>query len=439
MNQVRLVFLGTSAGTPSRERNLPAVALVMDGRALLFDCGEGTQQQILRSTVRAGAIEAIFLSHMHGDHLYGLPGLLATMSLHGRSEPLTLFGPERAAPYLRGVYEASYAQTAFDLTIVAITDGATIRRDGYDVHARLLDHTAPCFGYAIVEHDRPGAFDVVRARALGVPAGPLYRALQNGNDVTLAGGKVVRSADVVGPPRPGRRIVYCTDTRPCRAAVELARGADVLVHEATYGDDMKDEAGERGHSTAAGAAGIAAEAGVRRLLLTHISPRYGDAAPLLAEARAVFAETELAADFAEVDVPHSISGARRRWRRARGRRRGLAPRRGDRPRAGAGDDEARRSASLKHLLAPGPQQRAAARRQVARARHVLRCHPQVHLRPRQDARGILRDRRLVVQREDLAYDGIEKVVGPQHLRVDDVEGEELVADRLVGGRIDVVA
>jgi ribonuclease Z len=300
MDQVRLVFLGTSAGTPSRERNLPAVALVMDGRALLFDCGEGTQQQILRGSVRAGAVEAIFISHMHGDHLYGLPGLISTMSLHGRTEPLVVFGPERVAQYLRGVYEASYAHTSFDLTIHAVSDGATIARDGFDVHVRLLDHTAPCLGYCVAEHDRPGAFDVERARSLGVPAGPLYRALQNGSDVTLDGGRVVRSAEVVGPRRAGRRIAYCTDTRPCRAAVELARGAEILVHEATYGADMQAEAGERGHSTAADAARVATEAGVRRLILTHISPRYTDASPLLAEARAIFPATELAADFAEI-------------------------------------------------------------------------------------------------------------------------------------------
>lgn len=300
MNQVRLVFLGTSAGTPSRERNLPSVALVMDGRTLLFDCGEGTQQQILRSSIRAGSIEAVFISHMHGDHLYGLPGLLSTMSLHGRSEPLAVYGPERVARYLRGVYEASYAHTSFDLTIHALSDGETVRRDGFDVHARLLDHTAPCLGFCVAEHDRPGTFDVDRARELGVPAGPLFRALQKGRDVTLDDGRLVRSAEVVGPPRRGRRIAYCTDTRPCGAAVELAREADILVHEATYGDDLRVEAGERGHSTAAQAAGVAAEAGVRKLVLTHISPRYTDAAPLLAEARAVFAETELAADFAEI-------------------------------------------------------------------------------------------------------------------------------------------
>jgi ribonuclease Z len=300
MNQLRLVFLGTSAGTPSHERNLASVALVMDGRALLFDCGEGTQQQILRSSVRAGSIEAVLISHMHGDHLYGLPGLLATMSLHGRTDPIAVYGPERVAPYLGGVYEASYAHTSFDLAVHAVSDGDAMAFPGFDVHARLLDHTAPCLGYCVVEHDRPGTFDVARARELGVPEGPLYRALQNGSDVTLDDGRVVPSAAVVGPPRRGRRIAYCTDTRPCRATIELARGADVLVHESTYGDDMQAEAGERGHSTAADAARVAAEAGVRRLILTHISPRYIDASPLLAEARAIFPETELAADFAEI-------------------------------------------------------------------------------------------------------------------------------------------
>src|SRR5205823_2304046 len=178
MNQVRLVFLGTSAGTPSRERNLAAVALVMDGRALLFDCGEGTQQQLLRSSVRAGSIEAIFITHMHGDHLYGLPGLLSTMSLHGRGEPLSIYGPASVARYLTAVYDASHAHSAFDIAVHEVLDGDVIARDGYDVHARLLDHTAPCLGFAIAERPRPGAFDVERARALGVPAGPLYRLLQ---------------------------------------------------------------------------------------------------------------------------------------------------------------------------------------------------------------------------------------------------------------------
>src|ERR1043165_1082548 len=212
MNQVRLVFLGTSAGTPSPERNLPAVALVMDGRALLFDCGEGTQQQILRSSVRPGAIEAIFISHIQGDHLYGLPGLLSTMSLHGRSEPLSVFGPERVAQYLRGVYEASYAHTSFDLKILAVSDGATVAGDGYDVHARLLDHTAPCLGYCVAEHDRAGTFDVERAHALGVPAGPLYRALRMGNDGTLAAGRRPRRAQRQSrrpaPPRTPHRVLH---------------------------------------------------------------------------------------------------------------------------------------------------------------------------------------------------------------------------------------
>jgi ribonuclease Z len=174
--------------------------------------------------------------------------------------------------------------------------------DGYRVAHRLLDHTVPCFGYSFLEDDRPGRFDVEAARALDVPEGPLFGSLQHGSDVTLPSGRVVSPSEVLGPGRSGRRIVYCTDTRPCAASVELARGADVLVHEATYGDDMASEAPARGHSTAADAARIAAAAGVRRLVLTHFSARYRDVAPLLAEARAIFPETEAAADFAVFPV-----------------------------------------------------------------------------------------------------------------------------------------
>lgn len=298
MHQIRIVFLGTSAGTPSRERNLAAVAVVMDGRTLLFDCGEGTQQQIMRSSVRMGSIESVFLSHLHGDHLYGLPGLLATMSLHGRTTPLALFGPPGVRRYLEGVFAASHAHSSFDISVTELSDGRALSFDGFDVGAMPLDHTAPCLGFAVVEHDLPGTFDVEKAKALGIPPGPLYRELQRGRDV---GG--FRSADVVGPARKGRRIVYCTDTRPCANAVALAREADVLIHESTYANDMAADAAPRGHATAAEAASIAREAGARRLLLTHISPRYTDPAPLLAEARAVFPPTDLAADFAEVEVP----------------------------------------------------------------------------------------------------------------------------------------
>ena len=301
MDQIRIVFLGTSAGLPSRQRNVASVAVILDGRVLLFDCGEGTQQQLLRSSVRAGAIEAIFITHLHGDHLYGLPGLLATATLSGREAPLTVYGPAGIHDYLSNVIRTTRLGFTYDIQILEFDEGEVRRSEGYRVVAAPLDHTTLCFGFAVIEDDRPGTFNIDRARELAIPPGPLYGRLQRGEDVTF-NERLIRSADVVGPPRRGRRVIYCTDTRPCRNAVELARGADILIHEATYTSELATEAAERGHATAEEAATIAAEAGVGRLFLTHISPRYLDPLPLIDEARRVFPTTYVAEDFMEVTV-----------------------------------------------------------------------------------------------------------------------------------------
>jgi ribonuclease Z len=298
VDDVRLTFLGTSSAAPTLARNVASIAVMLDGRVLLFDCGEGTQHQLLRSHVRAGAIDAVFITHLHGDHLFGLPGLLATLGLNGRVAPLQVFGPAGLRPYLESI---PYLGAPYDIDVVS-PPPRTMAFDGYRVESALLDHRIDCYGFCVIEDDRRGTFDVDRARALGVPEGPLFAALHRGEDVTLDDGRVVRSEDVVGPTRRGRRIAYCTDTRPCAASVALARNADVLVHESTYAADMAAEAGERGHSTSVEAARIAAEAGCARLLLTHFSPRYVDVAPLVAEARSVFAATDAAADFLTVRV-----------------------------------------------------------------------------------------------------------------------------------------
>lgn len=284
MQDLRIVFLGTSAGTPSRERNVAAVTVVLDGTVLLFDCGEGTQHQLLRAPVRSGAIDAIFLTHLHGDHVYGLPGLLASMSMNGRTRPLELIGPAGTAEYLQATLQTTNHNPMFDIHV----SSPPYRGAGFQVIAAELEHSVPCFGYLVVEDDRPGEFDPEKARALGIPAGPQWGELQRAHDPR-----------VTGAPRRGRRIAYCTDTKPCAAAVELARDADVLIHEATYADDMRVEADERFHATAAGAARVAAEAHVGRLILTHFSTRYRDVAPLVDEAKAVFANSEAASDFAE--------------------------------------------------------------------------------------------------------------------------------------------
>lgn len=304
MDQVRVIFLGTSAGTPTTTRNMAAVALVFDGRALLFDCGEGTQYRLQIAPLRASAIEAIFITHLHGDHLFGLPGLLASMGLQGRTAPLTVFAPRGLASFLRAV---PYPGIPYELRIAEVrAAGEVCAADGYRVVAAAVDHSAPCFAYCVVEDERPGRFDIDAARALGVPAGPLLGRLQRGETVTLDDGVVVTPSQVVGPPRAGRRIVYCTDTRPCASAVELARGADVLIHESTYSAELAEEARDRHHSTSIEAAQVAREAGARRLILTHFSPRYEDVTPLVEEARTVFPATEAAADLACFEVPRSV-------------------------------------------------------------------------------------------------------------------------------------
>jgi ribonuclease Z len=287
MQDIRIVFLGTSSGTPSPERNVTSVAIVLDGTVLLFDCGEGTQHQLLRAPVRGGAIDAIFVSHMHGDHVYGIPGLLGTFSMNARQRPLSVIGADGVGAYLDGVLTATHHHSTFPVEIRE----PPYRGKGFTVVAAPLEHRVPALGYCVIEDDRPGTFDPEKARALGIPSGPAYGELQRTNDPR-----------VVGPPKRGRRIAICTDTRPCQNAVDLARGADVLIHEATYGEEMRSEAEARLHSTAAGAARIAAEAEVGLLLITHFSVRYRDVTPLLEEARAIFPRTEAAEDLAVLDV-----------------------------------------------------------------------------------------------------------------------------------------
>lgn len=285
---MRVVFLGTSSGTPSRDRNVSSVAIARDdGTLLLFDCGEGTQHQLLRAPVRSGAIEAIFISHLHGDHVYGLPGLLATLSMNGRTRPLDIVGEEGLREYVESTLRTSHHNPSFEVRV----SEPPYRGDGFRVEALPLEHVIPCLGFLLIEDDRPGKFDPAKARALGLEPGPIYAEL-------------VRSGDprVCGPARPGTRIAYCTDTRPTQNSIELARGAELLIHESTYGPELTNEAHERFHSTSVDAARIAAAAGAQRLMLTHFSARYGDVAPLVEEARKVFANTEAASDLLVVNA-----------------------------------------------------------------------------------------------------------------------------------------
>lgn len=299
---MKWIVLGTSSGRPTARRNLSGGALVREGEWVLFDCGEGTQYQLLRTDLRLSRMRYVFVTHMHGDHVLGLPGLLGTLNLSRHDRPVGVFGPPGIARYLRDVARATHFRPLFPLTVTEVEPGVVLETDELTVEARRLDHRVLAFGYALQERDRPGRFRLDDARRLAIPPGPLYGRLQRGETVTLGDGRTIAPEEVVDPPRPGLRCAYCTDTGPSESAVELARGADLLVHEATYLDDMAGEAAERGHSTATDAARVALEAGARHLLITHFSPRYDDSAPLLAEARATFPNTTAARDLLEVEI-----------------------------------------------------------------------------------------------------------------------------------------
>ena len=270
---------------------------------LLFDCGEGTQRQMMRYGVGFGFTE-IFFTHYHADHLLGVIGLFRTLGLLDRHEGITLYGPKPAHRILGQALAVGVERNKFPFEIVELKAGDRLARKEYEIVAFPTEHRAETLGYALVEKDRLGRFDPDAARAAGVPEGPLWGRLQRGESVTLADGKVVGPEGIVGPPRPGRKVVYSGDTRPCQGVKTAAAGADLLIHEATFGEEDRERAIETGHSTAREAALLARDAGVRRLVLTHISARYNREAPeLQAEAGAIFPSVSIARDGLTIEVP----------------------------------------------------------------------------------------------------------------------------------------
>jgi ribonuclease Z len=296
-------FLGTGAATPTVDRNVAGLAVQREGEMILFDCGEGNQRQMMRFGVGFSFTE-IFFTHYHADHILGVTGLLRTMGLQDRTAPVTLFGPRGAQRVLGAAISLGIERNKFPVEINEVKPGDRLRREQYDIVVFETEHRPDTVGFALAEHTRLGRFNPDRARELGVPEGPLWGRLHKGETIVLEDGRSIAPADLVGVPRRGRTLVYSGDTRPSLGVVEAARGADLLIHEATFGSDELERAKETGHSTAAEAARVAVEAGVRRLVLTHISPRYTrDAPELLAEARAIFPETVVARDGMTVDVP----------------------------------------------------------------------------------------------------------------------------------------
>jgi ribonuclease Z len=306
-----VTFLGTSAARPTVERGVSSLAVTREGKTLLFDCGEGTQRQLMRFGIGFTFSEILF-THFHADHFLGLTGLVRTLGLQGREEPLTLYGPAGASRYLGAAAQLGVERSPFEIVIREVQAGERLDRDDYELEVIPVDHGRHAVGYALREHQRLGRFNPALARELGVPEGPLWGRLHRGEtvefDVATESGAVERRTvgpdDLVGAPRPGRLLVYSGDTRPCEAVVAASEGADLLIHEATFSHEELERARETAHSTAREAAQVALAARVRRLALTHLSARYSAAPDVLRdEARQVFRDTTVARDGLVIDLP----------------------------------------------------------------------------------------------------------------------------------------
>jgi ribonuclease Z len=302
-----LVFLGTAGSMPTAQRAPAALLVRRGGERLLFDCAEGTQRQLLRSSVGLVELEEIFVTHFHADHILGLPGLFKTFSLRGRERLLELYGP-RGLVDLLGSLKRVVGKLSYEVRVIELEPGDVLERDGYRLATFAVSHGVPALGWSLIEATRPGRFDPEAADGLGVPNGPARGALQQGESVTSSHGNTVTPDQVLGPPRPGRKIVITGDTAPSETIVEAAWGADVFVTEATFAEEERERAEETMHQTAAQAAGIAQRANVGLLALTHLSNRYFG--PEIArEAREIFPDAVVPKDFDVVEVPFAERGA----------------------------------------------------------------------------------------------------------------------------------
>lgn len=288
MSLLRVTFLGTSAAAPTLHRNVSGIAVKADADLLLFDCGEGSQRQMIRYGT-GFSVSAVFFTHFHADHYLGIIGFLRTLGMGGREQPLTLYGPLSARKVLDTAIHLGVERLAFPVSIEELKGGDEVKRGGYVVRAVRVDHRVNALGYVLQEDTRPGRFDLSVAKALGVPPGPAYGKLQKGETVTLEDGRVVEPSQVLGPSRRGRKLVISGDTRPCAALTEAAKDADVLIHEATFSDEEQERALETRHSTGREAGKVAADAQVKRLVLTHFSSRHDvDPEPLVVQAKESF-------------------------------------------------------------------------------------------------------------------------------------------------------
>lgn len=305
---MEILFLGTGAGMPGKLRNVSSMALKLlenRGSVWLFDCGEGTQHQILHTTIKPRRIEKIFITHLHGDHIYGLPGLLSSRSFQGGDEKVTVYGPKGIDRFITTNLEIADTYLRYPLEIKEIEEGIIFEDEEFIVEARELEHRILSYGYRIREKDRPGSLHADKLKEAGIPPGPLYKKIKDGEDITLEDGRIFKAADFVGEPQTGRIVTILGDTKVCDAGIALAADANLLVHEATFAAGEDDLANEYFHATTTQAAQVAKVARVKKLCMTHVSSRYdkSDWKQLLEEARAVFPNSYLAEDFKEISVP----------------------------------------------------------------------------------------------------------------------------------------
>jgi len=306
---VNITFLGTSSGVPTITRNVSSLALKLSQKAevWLFDCGEGTQHQLIKSTIKSSQIRKIFITHMHGDHIYGLPGLLATLGLSGNSKGIDIYGPSNLKNFISSALKNSYCKISFPLKFFEVENSAQTNTNLFEdelmeVKCASLKHRLPAYGYRVNEKDKPGEFNLEKAKKFNIPAGPIYGKLHSGERVKLDDGRIVNGSDFCGEPRKGESFVYCTDTIFSKRAVELSKNVDLLVHESTFSEKDEEMAFEKLHSTTTMAARTALLSNAKKLVLTHLSPRYTPKSSvkpvdLLNEAKQIFPNTYLAKDF----------------------------------------------------------------------------------------------------------------------------------------------
>ena len=302
MTQLSIIFLGTSGSWPTVKRNVSAIAIKRGSEILLFDCGEGTQRQFQKSNASYMQLSKIFITHFHGDHFLGLPGLIQTMQLNDRKKSLSIYGPKGINQLMENILNLGYFHPDYKINTYELNDEDILHFGEYTINIIKVDHGVTTLGYSIQEKSRPGKFDKKKALKIGVPEGPLFSKIQKGETITLKNGQIIKPKQILGPARKGRKIVISGDTKPTKKMIDFAKFADILIHDSTFDSKLQDIANDYGHSTACQSAEIAKNAKINKLFLTHISPRYLDNEILEKDARKIFKNSYVARDFQEIEV-----------------------------------------------------------------------------------------------------------------------------------------